>query len=315
MKGDKEVLFRYTIKLLLLSSLLELVFNRTVSRLGMHIPKEALKNALVVNMIKGLSVFGFFTLNLSTILTLLALILVIIIYKDSARPFFSIPVILLIALSVFSIFLASSPGLSIIYTFLFIMAIGIMICLIIIKTNSSDERRMIASFFIAFFCYNYYKISEIISQAYGITFLSPLAGGLFRIGELMMVLSIFFMFAAYSWPISISTSRVFAAVSTMVFLGYLGIYYIDPSILPILGIWSLGYTSYLPVIVYAIVLWMLCFTLLKGLWEDKVVAYALAFLYISGYAMQLSYQYLLALLGFLLFLYGMTRATLKFGSY
>ena len=310
------MLFRYTIKLLLVSSLLELIFNRIVSRLGMHMPKEALKNMLVVEAMKGLSLFGFFTLNISMILTLLALFLII---RDGYRPsglrpyipapdkFIQWSVILLILLSIFSIFLGSSPGLSIIYTLLFIVAIGIITYLILINTNRSDERRMITSLWIASFCYNYYKVSEIISQTYGITVLSPLAGGLFRVGELMMALAIFFMFVAYSWPLSIARAWISAAIATIILFGYLGIYYIDPSILPILGIWSLGYTSYLPMIVYALILWMLSFTLLKGLWEDMVAAYALAYIYISGYAMQLSYQYLLAFFGFLLFLYEMKQ--------
>lgn len=309
MKGGvsrSKVLFIYTIKLLLLSSFLELLLNRTISRLGMHIPAE-IKGERVIDLLKGLSVFNLFIENLSTILSLLALLLVLRIYSksremlsDRGRVIVSIMGIIFIGWSVISLWIAPNPLLSISYSLIFLTIIGIILYKGFACGNIREKAAIICLVG-GSLCYNLYKIMVYLSQSYNLDIISPLSGFFFRAGELLMVLAILAVFFAYTWPVTISKSScLFAFIASMIVIGYLGVSYLNPSILPILSIWSLGYTSFLPVIVYATILGLLTYTLLKGLWEEKISIYGITFIFISGYTMLLSYQYILALLGFTL---------------
>lgn len=300
-------MFRYTIKLLLISSFLELVLNRTISRLGMHIPAE-IKGERVIGLLKGLSVFNLFIENLSTILGLLALMLVLRIYSksremltDMGRVMISILGIIFIGWSVISLWIVPNPLLSISYSLIFLTIIGIIVHKGLARSNNIREKWAIICLVGGSLCYNLYKIIVYLSQSYNLDIISSLSGFFYRAGELLMVVAILAVFFAYTWPVRISKSTcLFAFIASTIFIGYLGVSYLNPSILPILSIWSLGYTSFLPVIVYAAILGLLTYTLLKGLWEEKISVYGITFIFISGYTMLLSYQYILALLGFAL---------------
>jgi hypothetical protein len=71
--SDQSLLFRYTIKLVLIVSFSELILYRLVSRLGMHLSKLAQEHEWIVPTFTALTQIGQWLLNVVAILLFLAL--------------------------------------------------------------------------------------------------------------------------------------------------------------------------------------------------------------------------------------------------
>ena len=71
--SDQSLLFRYTIKLVLIVSFSELILYRLVSRLGMHLSKLAQEHEWIVPTFTVLTQIGQWLLNVVAILLFLAL--------------------------------------------------------------------------------------------------------------------------------------------------------------------------------------------------------------------------------------------------
>jgi hypothetical protein len=71
--SDQSLLFRYTIKLVLLVSFSELILYRLVSRLGMHLSKLAQEHEWIIPTFTALTQIGQWLLNVVAILLFLAL--------------------------------------------------------------------------------------------------------------------------------------------------------------------------------------------------------------------------------------------------
>ena len=71
--SDQSLLFRYTIKLVLIVSFSELILYRLVSRLGMHLSKLAQEHEWIIPPFTALTLIGQWLLNVVAILLFLAL--------------------------------------------------------------------------------------------------------------------------------------------------------------------------------------------------------------------------------------------------
>ena len=71
--NDQSLLFRYTIKLVLIVSFSELILYRLVSRLGMHLSKLAQEHEWIIPTFTALTQIGQWLLNVVAILLFLAL--------------------------------------------------------------------------------------------------------------------------------------------------------------------------------------------------------------------------------------------------
>ncbi|MFZ3014840.1 MAG: hypothetical protein WA045_14145, partial [Nitrospira sp.] len=76
--SDFGPLFEYTVKLVLLTSFLELVLYRLVSRLGMHLSKLATDHPWITPTFTALTEVGTWLLNIVAVLLFLALTLAVI---------------------------------------------------------------------------------------------------------------------------------------------------------------------------------------------------------------------------------------------
>jgi hypothetical protein len=120
----------------------------------------------------------------------------------------------------------------------------------------------------------------------------PLAGALFQVGELCVVLGAFGLWWAYgrgaSWRMGLG-----AALPALAFAG---MYLAMPSMTGILAIWSTGLTLYLPWPVYSASLWLAGLTVLVSLRRGDLVAWAILLLAAAGYSPQSSTQVFLSLI-------------------
>jgi hypothetical protein len=120
----------------------------------------------------------------------------------------------------------------------------------------------------------------------------PLAGVLFHVGELCVVLGAFGLWWAYgrgaSWRMGLG-----AALPALAFAG---MYLAMPSMTGILAIWSTGLTLYLPWPMYGASLWLAGLTVLVSLRRRDLVAWAILLLAAAGYSPQSSTQVFLSLI-------------------
>jgi hypothetical protein len=120
----------------------------------------------------------------------------------------------------------------------------------------------------------------------------PLAGALFNLGELLVVLSS----AALWWAYGRGASWRMGLGAVLPALAFAGMYLAMPSMTGILAIWSTGLTLYLPWPMYGASLWLAGLTGLVSLRRGDLVAWAILLLAAAGYSPQSSTQVFLTLI-------------------
>jgi len=139
---------------------------------------------------------------------------------------------------------------------------------------------------------------------------------LIEAGELLVLLNGFGLFVVYGsdpkaggparqmlrhWPALLG-----AVVVVGIFLGLTFITVAESFIVPILGLYALGYTMHWPMPLYAVALFFLAYTVFYNLGEmrrdpqQKAAALGLILIFCGGYLFNISDQYLFALVGVLL---------------
>jgi hypothetical protein len=134
-----------------------------------------------------------------------------------------------------------------------------------------------------------------------------LAGTLFNLGELLVVLGAFGVWWAYGRGV---TSRTWLAAALPA-LAFAGMRLAAPAMTGILAVWSIGLTLYLPWPLYAASLWLAGVTVLVALRRGDLAAWALLLLAAGGYAPQLSSQVFLTLIALWLLSPGMNSGLVR----
>lgn len=324
--GEQGLLFDYTVKVLLLAGLLELILYRLVSRLGMHLSKVAEKYESVRITFEVLSSTGFMLLNVVSLLVFLALFLLLF---NKARgegvwryDWFIVPATSLLTL-VTLVFLIYPPVMlgAVVYNIIFFLLLVALVGEYIRTHRSWAQRVMILCFGLGMTGWLYYQT---ISTTYGLLSLPavpPLAYEANRLGEAMMVLASILVFFAYGGTGFWSKNRQqrrrvtqFWMVGGTVFVGLLFVDYFatlyDEALAGDLrkagqGIgWifqmGMGYTFYLPFALYLTGLLCWTYTVLRLVTMGRMAGYGLGLIFIAGYALQLSHLTLMVVLGMIL---------------
>jgi hypothetical protein len=186
---------------------------------------------------------------------------------------------------------------------------------------SLKPRAMIACYVIGVSAWLYYQTATIASGWLGLASSPPFLLEIHRYGEALMVLATVLVFAVYSGfsfrtrnrkqrsrAISYTATWAFLFVGLLMIDGVLEIF--DPAAAAGLrngarGIgWifqmGMGYTFYLPFALYMAGLLFWGYAVMKQVSMGRRAGYGLAFMFIAGYALQLSHQTLFVVVGLLL---------------
>ena len=327
---DHGLLLAYTIKCLLVAGFLELVLYRLVSRLGMHLSRAAEKHDWVRITFKGLSSLGFTLLNFTSLLVFLA-IAVLLVAKVRAEPgrrfeapFDSIVVPAVSLLLLLTVgFLVAPPAMlgAVVYNLLSFVVVGMLVIDYVVTHGAWRQRAMVLAFFFGLAGWFYYQIGSTGYGLLGWVASPPLVHEMNRAGEAFMVLASILVFSAYAatplWSRNPKQQRrmvLFGGSAAMTFVGLLFLDYfltlVSPAVAASIrrageGIgWifqmGMGYTFYLPFAFYVAGLLLWSYTVVKLVAQGRPAGYGLAFMFVAGYALQLSHLTLLVVLGLML---------------
>ncbi|MES4785145.1 MAG: hypothetical protein C4294_04275, partial [Nitrospiraceae bacterium] len=283
--------------------------------LGMHLSKVAAKYETIRILFKGLSSIGFTLLNFVSLLVFLAISLVLVYRAKGMRsdryeallvPSISLLLVLTIAFLIVPPTMLGSIAYNVVTaTVLIILAVDYL------KTHPLwTQRATILVYLLGVFGWLYYQT---ISTAYGylgLVSIPPLVHEVNRAGEAMMVLASMLVLWAYG-GLSLKTKNkrqrrrmiLFASVGGTMFLALLFLDYFlslyDRAVAESVrkageGIgWifqmGMGYTFYLPFALYVTGLLCWSYTVLKQVMIGRLAGYGLGFMFMAGYALQLSH--------------------------
>lgn len=324
--GEQGLLFEYTVKLLLVAGLLELVLYRLASRLGMHLSKVAEKHEAVRLLFETLSSVGFTLLNLVSLLIFLALFILMLnrvragetgSFDRLVMPSLSLLILLTV---VYLIFPPAMLG-SIVYNLAAIVVLLILTAGYVRQHRPWGQRAMMASYMLGVMGWLYYQT---VSTTYGllnVVSVPPLAHEINRAGEALMVSASILVLWAYGTPAfrtknkrqrtrmllsALAAGTVFLA---LLFMDFFLVRY-DPALADSVrkagqGIgWifqmGMGYTFYLPFACYVAGLACWTFTVVKLVTMGRMAGYGIGLMFIAGYALQLSHLTLMVVLGLML---------------
>lgn len=167
------------------------------------------------------------------------------------------------------------------------------------------RRAMVTLLAGGYLCYFYFKLSNILFQE-GLADPEGKAGlggvEALSLGELLILLNGLVIFMAYGWPSfrgALSRRRITRSLllPSLLTLAFISACLVNSYMVPMLTIWSLGFTLYLPLPLYGVALFLFSFTAFDCLARQRCIGYGLAFIFVAGYALALPYQILLAVLG------------------
>ena len=325
--GDLGPLFEYTIKLVLLTSFLELVLYRLVSRLGMHLSKMAIAHPWITPTFTALTEVGTWLLNIVAILLFLGLILTMasrsLIQEHS--PLTKVgTVCAAFLLLLTAAFLLVPPGMlgSMVYNGVALITLSLFMLEYVLTHQDRAQRILGVTFWLGISGWLYYQIVSTAYSLSGTVAAPPLVYEFHRAGEALMVLASFLVFVAYGRGLSLRTKNRrqrhraiwFWATSgtiftTLIFTDYfLGLY--DPALASAVrqasqGIgwifqFGMGYTFYLPFAIYMAGLLCWSYTVIKLLTMGRLAGYGIGLMFIAGYALLFSNLTLMVILGVML---------------
>jgi hypothetical protein len=164
---------------------------------------------------------------------------------------------------------------------------------------------------LAYLFAQYHVLAVQAYQSLAISSDPPASIAALEIGEALVLLNAFLMFAVWSGVRlrrGAGPTRLQLATAGVLIVLFLGAYYgrPDSSTASILSLWSLGLTLYLPVPIYALALGLYGATIVRCFQRARrdetaaLDAISLAILPVAGLTLELTYQYLVALLALLL---------------
>ena len=325
--GDFGPLFEYTIKLVLLTSFLELVLYRLVSRLGMHLSKMAVTHPWITPTFTALTEVGTWLLNIVAILLFLGLA-VAMVHRGASPETGRLTKAAMAGTSLLLLltagFLVVQPGMvgSVIYNSLAIVTLTLFVLEYLATHHERAQRMLGVTFYLGISGWLYYQIISTIYSLAGTLAAPPLVYESHRIGEALMVLASYLVFVAYGQGLSLRTrnrrqrtraiwfwATTSAIFTTLIFTDYLlGLY--DPALASAVrqasqGIgwifqFGMGYTFYLPFAIYMGGLLCWSYTVIKLLTMGRLAGYGIGLMFMAGYALLFSNLTLMVVLGVML---------------
>lgn len=325
--GQSSLLFEYALKFLLISAFLELVLYRLASRLGMHMAKLAEKSEAVRLTFKTLSSLGFILLNVTSILLFLVLCILLVqklkpsVWSGSFDRLLVPAVSFLVVLTI--VYLLFPPAMlgSVIYN---IVTLGILLILLaefFVSHRLWSQRITVGCFVVGIFGWIYYQT---VSTTYGLMAIvdaPPLVNEISRGGEALMVLASILVFWSYGstslftknktqrkWALTLLASGGLTFFALLYMDFFLALY--SPALAEDArkagqGIgWvfqmGMGYTFYLPFALYMAGFTCWAYTVIKLVLIGRLAGYGLGFMFMAGYALQLSHLTLMVIVGLML---------------
>ncbi|MBI5379245.1 MAG: hypothetical protein HZA23_03725 [Nitrospirae bacterium] len=286
---------RLLLNALLVAALLELLLNRIVTRLGMHIPAEALSNPAVVAAYSVLSMIGLIAFNVASVLAAVLLLVLIVQWRreeQNTRSSLGLVLIAgLLAIGLLPVLLSVDPRIDRAFEIITLLTMGFLMVVGLCRGRS-----FIVAWGALFFCYYYYRFAQVLEF---------LPGGMeaFRLGEAFWVLGGLLAYHAVSGEgRKRSVLPLFLLAGTTA--GWLAFTVLGGATVArlestpaILAIWSLGLTLYLPLPLYLTAAVLYAVAMARLYREGSPAAHGIAFLLIAGYTLLLTYQVILAVLG------------------
>lgn len=327
--SDFGPLLEYTVKLVLLTSFLELVLYRLLSRLGMHLSKMAADHPWITPTFTALTEVGTWLINIVAVLLFLALVLAMI--NRWRGPHVSLLVkggivgtglLLLLTMA----FLVVQPGMlgAVIYNGLTLVVLTAFVSDYWMTHREPTQRMLAAAYYLGVSGWLYYQIVSSLYSWIGALAAPPLAYESHRAGEAFMLLASYLVFVAYGKSKSVSLrtknrrqlSRAlwFWGVTVVVFSALIVADYLLDLYSPAFaaafrqasqGIgwifqFGMGYTFYLPFAIYVGGLLCWSYTVVKLLMTGRLAGYGIGLMFIAGYALLFSNLTLMVILGVML---------------
>jgi hypothetical protein len=338
--SDFGPLFEYTVKLVVLASLLELVLYRLLSRLGMHLSKLAATHPWITPTFTGLTEVGAWLLNIVAVLLFLSLTLTIVTRWGRAETsrllkwgMVGTGVVMLLTV----LFLVVQPGMlgAVIYNSLTVVVLGLFVSEYIIRHREPVQRLLAMTYYLGVSGWLYYQIISTLYSLAGSVAAPPLVYESHRMGEALLVLASFLVFVAYGKSRSLSLrtknrqqrSRAiwFWSTTGLVFSFLIIADYLLDILSPAFaaafrqasqGIgwifqFGMGYTFYLPFAVYVAGLLCWSYTVVKLLMMGRLAGYGIGLMFIAGYALLFSNLTLMVILGTLWFALDPVKGTVR----
>jgi len=331
LSAPAEGLLPYALGFLAAAGMAELLLLRTLSRVAVHIPKEG----LVLSVYRALTGVGSFAFNLATILAVVALALALLQLarqQHRADPWQIVGAGALALLLAWSVLLpllrstgeGSDEAAKLAFGLVFSVAVvALALPHFLSRRKPLARRAAVALVGAVALCAQYYTLSYAASGLLGTGGPPPLASEFLALGEVLVVASAGAIFAAWgatrrpgflAWPhggrrgwkapatgLLNSPNRLGLAVPTALSLLLLASYLTNGSTSAILSLWTEGLTLYLPFPVYLAAFWLYASTVVARFQrrDGFAVGCALLLLFVGGYALELTYQHLLAALALL----------------
>ncbi len=304
----------YVLWPLLVAGLSELILFRTLSRVAVHIPKQGIALAIFDALVH----VGSYAFNLASVAVVVALVLVSCAAmrgQFGRRPLAAAVGPGLIALAGGSVllgFLNEDSTARLLYGL-----ISAAIMLALAGQALGDRQRapwrsvIVGVTVLAYLFAQYHVLAIEAYQSLAISSNPPASIAALEIAEALVLLNAFLVFCVWSGvrlrPGAGPTRLQLVTAGVLIVL-FLGSYYgrPDSSTASILSLWSLGLTLYLPVPLYALALGLYgativrCFQRARREETAALDTIALAILPVAGLTLELTYQYLVALLALLL---------------
>jgi hypothetical protein len=327
--SDFGPLFEYAVKLVLLTSFLELVLYRLLSRLGMHLSKMAAEHPWITPTFTALTEVGTWLINIVAVLLFLALALVMINRWKSHGTSRLVRggvagTALLVLLTI--VFLVVQPGMlgAVVYNGLTLAVLTAFVSEYWITHRESAQRVLAAAYYLGVSGWLYYQIVSSFYSWMGAVAAPPLVYESHRAGEAFMLLASYLVFVAYGKSKSVSLrtknrrqlSRAmwFWGVTAVVFSALIVADYLldlySPAVASAFrqasqGIgwifqFGMGYTFYLPFAMYVGGLLCWSYTVVKLLMTGRVAGYGIGLMFMAGYALLFSNLTLMVVLGVML---------------
>ncbi len=319
--SSSTMLLKPVITGLVISAIFELLLWRTFSRIGVFIPKKGTFQDIY--KILGLDI-GVIVLNFSVILAVITLVLLVGRTREQGkfragvrnsrlRTVSVVAIIMVVSLTFIELFPKQEmPVISLLLRVALLVAFG-SLGLVYWRNHTRPLARLFGVLLVA--AYGFQILAKLIEDRF-----LPLPAGLnpndwyiplLLIGEGAVLINGLVLYPLYSgdgdkparslarhWPAFLG-----ATVLAGTFLGLTFLTVAESDIVPILGLYALGYTMQLPLALYVIALFFTLYTIFFNLGRLRKVpgaratAFGLLLILIGGYQFNISNQYLLALVG------------------
>lgn len=317
-------LFRWVLVALAVSAVLELLLWRTFSRIGVFIPKQSTFLS-VYNVLSGI---GRFVLTFSVIMTVIMLVLAVLRLREagrfgqvregkvSARNWPLIVAFVSIALVLVTTFSQLFPTEEVPVLSLLLRVFLIVSFAALAWDYWRSNPAWLPRLFIALLLTGYIVqlLAKILQDYLHLGNSQSWFIPLLMVGEAAVLvngIALYFLYGGGgSYPVRSMVRNwpafVGALVLTGVFVGLTFLTVAESDIVPILGLYALGYTMQLPLPMYVIALFFLLYTVFFNLGHlrdgkfRRAAAFGLLLIFTGGYLFNISNQYFFALAGTLL---------------